>query len=185
MGKPLLVIQDHTERADRHWLLALVWPAVGLMNQAPLSRIPSLKAGTHYRYLLGRLHSHTVQHGLTLRGPNLLADSVAVANYGRSGSRWEELFPQSKGYFVLSAVGFNADQTQALLYVDHFCGLCGHGGFVLLGKVDGRWAVEAEADTWISQERRPAGRPDPHSVLQKSPANLHVQAVKVGGIRPT
>jgi hypothetical protein len=95
------------------------------------------------------LRSHPVQR-LTLSGPYRLADSGAVAVYGENGPRWEALFPQSMGYFMLSTVGFNADQTQALLQVDHLCGLCGHGGYVLLRKVNGRWDVEAEAGAWIS-----------------------------------
>jgi hypothetical protein len=146
---PVLVIQNRTQQAYRHWLLTLVWPVIALSNQRPRSRLPSLQTGTFCRYLLGSLRSHPVRR-LTLSGPYRLADPAAVAAYGQKGPRWEALFPQSMGYTVLSAVGFNADQTQALLQADHFCGLCGHGGYILLRKVNGRWVIEAEAGSWIS-----------------------------------
>jgi hypothetical protein len=79
-----------------------------------------------------------------------LANSEEVATYGRDWKHWDALFPKAAGYFALSHVGFNADCTQALLYVEHICGLCGHGGYVLMRKVDGRWTVETEAGTWVS-----------------------------------
>jgi hypothetical protein len=149
-GLPVLVIQDHTQQAYRHWLLALLWPAVGLANQTPRSPLPTLQAGAYCRYLLGNLLPHAIDKRLTLSGPYHLADASTIAAYGQRGPGWERLFPRSVGYFVLSTVGFTADQNQALLQIDHFCGLCGHGGYVLLRKVNGGWVIEAEAGTWVS-----------------------------------
>lgn len=49
-------------------------------------------------------------------------------------------FPDSGGWIELSAVGFNADKTVAVVYTGHSCGmLCGGGGFHVLGKKDGKW----------------------------------------------
>jgi hypothetical protein len=56
---------------------------------------------------------------------------------------WEkfyEKYPESGGYILLSAVGFNADKTIAVVYMRHSCGgLCGEGQFYVLNKQDGKW----------------------------------------------
>jgi hypothetical protein len=54
------------------------------------------------------------------------------------------------GLIVLSGVGFNPSHSQAMFYIDHFCGLCGGGRYVLLEKVDGVWHVRDEHYVWIS-----------------------------------
>jgi hypothetical protein len=56
---------------------------------------------------------------------------------------WEgfrQSFPDSKGYLILSAVGFSPDKTIALVYVDYRCGgLCGSSRYYILEKHDGHW----------------------------------------------
>jgi hypothetical protein len=56
---------------------------------------------------------------------------------------WEgfrQTFPDSGGYVILSAVGFNSEKTIALVYVDYRCGgLCGSSRYYILEKRDGRW----------------------------------------------
>lgn len=47
---------------------------------------------------------------------------------------------ETGGVIDLSAVGFNADETVAVVYMGHNCGLlCGGGGFYVLLKKDGQW----------------------------------------------
>jgi len=66
-------------------------------------------------------------------------------------SDFEARFPNNLGYFVVSHVGLNLDKTEALVYVDHFCGgLCGGGGYVLMRKVGGVWHVVDQHNTWVS-----------------------------------
>jgi hypothetical protein len=49
-------------------------------------------------------------------------------------------YPKSGGYNEVSAVGFNADKTIAVVYIAHSCGgLCGGGGFAVLQKKAGKW----------------------------------------------
>lgn len=49
-------------------------------------------------------------------------------------------FPDSGGWIEMSAVGFNADKTVAVVYMEHSCGmLCGGGRFHVLQKKDGKW----------------------------------------------
>jgi len=51
-----------------------------------------------------------------------------------------ERYPNSGGYNEVSAVGFNADKTVAVVYVAHSCGgLCGGGSFHVLQKKEGKW----------------------------------------------
>jgi hypothetical protein len=59
-------------------------------------------------------------------------------------------FPRNMGLVVLSGVGFNPSQSQAVFYINHFCGLCGGGRYVLMEKVDGVWRVRDEHYVWIS-----------------------------------
>jgi hypothetical protein len=60
----------------------------------------------------------------------------------------------SNGWIELSAVGFNADKTIAIVYSGHHCGwLCGGGGFALLQKTDGKWQPlkwKGNACAWMS-----------------------------------
>jgi hypothetical protein len=61
----------------------------------------------------------------------------------RSPSGWQgfyQRYPDSGGIVELSAVGFNADKTVAVVYAGHNCGsLCRRGGFHVLQKKAGQW----------------------------------------------
>ena len=56
---------------------------------------------------------------------------------------WTDLrakHPDSGGMISMSAVGFNADKTIAIVYMGHSCGgLCGGGLYHVLKKIDGKW----------------------------------------------
>ena len=71
--------------------------------------------------------------------------------------RWEgfyQQYPDSGGWIQLSAVGFNADKTVAVVYVAHHCGsLCGEGRFHVLEKKGGRWEPlewKGASCVWVS-----------------------------------
>jgi hypothetical protein len=72
----------------------------------------------------------------------LITDEVLKSTF-EHGS-WVEFYkehPDSGGSIELSAVGFNADKTVAVVYMGHSCGLlCGGGGFHVLEKKGGKWA---------------------------------------------
>jgi hypothetical protein len=63
-------------------------------------------------------------------------------------------YPNSGGIFALSAVGFNADKTVAIVYMGHHCGgLCGGGGYHILQKRSGKWEPlkwKGSSCSWIS-----------------------------------
>jgi hypothetical protein len=63
---------------------------------------------------------------------------------------FQKIFPNSQGLVVLSGVGLNRTRTQAVFYIDQFCGLCGGGRYVLMIKIDGAWRVHEQHWTWIS-----------------------------------
>lgn len=60
-------------------------------------------------------------------------------------------YPNSPGITTISRIGFNADFTQALVYIgtqSHW--LAGAGYYVLLVKVSGTWKIEQQVMVWIS-----------------------------------
>lgn len=60
-------------------------------------------------------------------------------------------YPRAAGFTLVSAIGFNASQEQALVYVGHSCGmLCGSGYLVLLAKKQDKWEVQKIANIWVS-----------------------------------
>ena len=57
-----------------------------------------------------------------------------------SGENFYKQYPNSGGWIELSAVGFNADKTVAVVYMGHHSwGLSGGGRFHVLQKKDGKW----------------------------------------------
>lgn len=60
-------------------------------------------------------------------------------------------FLNDLGYSVVSHAGLNLSGTEAILYVDHFCGgLCGGGNYILMRKLDGVWRVVDGHVVWVS-----------------------------------
>ena len=63
-------------------------------------------------------------------------------------SGWESLYrkyPEASGIIRLSEIGFNAEHTQALVFVMHGCGAtCAEGGYVLLSKEGEDWRIEKQ-----------------------------------------
>jgi len=102
---------------------------------------------THASFVVSNLFQTRMKPNIRL--PRRAKPVLAAASEIISGD-FQKRFPNNLGYIVLSAVGFNRDQTQAVFYIDHFCGLCGGGRYVLMEKVNGSWQVRDEHYTWIS-----------------------------------
>jgi len=76
---------------------------------------------------------------------------VSPSDLGTKPSDFEARFPNNFGYFVVSHIGLNLNKTEALLYVDHFCGgLCGAGEYILMRNVNGVWHVVNQHRAWVS-----------------------------------
>lgn len=74
-----------------------------------------------------------------------------LRDLGTKTSDSEVRLRESLGFFVVSHIGLNLNKTEALLYVDHFCGgLCGGGEYVLMRKVNGVWHIADRHGTWVS-----------------------------------
>jgi hypothetical protein len=67
-------------------------------------------------------------------------------------AKFHQNYPEVHGYVDLSAVGFNADKSFAVVYSGIHCGpKCGTGGFVTLSKKDGVWRRNQDRlCSWIS-----------------------------------
>ena len=67
---------------------------------------------------------------------------------------WYEFYkkyPKSQGITTFSRVGFNADKTEALVYVSTSRGrLNGEGQYIKLSKKDGQWTIQKEIGLWVS-----------------------------------
>jgi hypothetical protein len=63
---------------------------------------------------------------------------------------FERRFPNHLGYIAVSQPGLNVSRTEAIFYVDHFCGLCGGGNYILMRKVNEAWRVVDRHNVWVS-----------------------------------
>src|SRR5262245_29310830 len=83
-----------------------------------------------------------LKRGLNIEKPYELVPYEELSSALKQGW-WENFYkqyPNSGGWIELSAIGFNADKTVAVVYMGHLCGgLCGGGGFHVLQKKDGKW----------------------------------------------
>ena len=85
-----------------------------------------------------------LKRGLSIKNPYELVPYNKLMSVLKSGSgeNFYKRYPNSSGWIQLSAVGFNADKTVAVVYMGQHCGgLCGGGGFHVLQKKDGKWAL--------------------------------------------
>jgi hypothetical protein len=62
-----------------------------------------------------------------------------------------EKYPNSSGYIQISRVGFNSNQTQAILYYgNQYAGLGGEGYLIFLTKDEGKWIIKEKVGLWVS-----------------------------------
>ena len=68
-------------------------------------------------------------------------DIVAASQLSDSaGLNWKQQYPGAVSVVTFSAVGFNADRTQALVFINHQCGSqCSAGTYYLLQEKEGKW----------------------------------------------
>jgi tetratricopeptide (TPR) repeat protein len=90
-----------------------------------------------------------LQRHFTLPNPYRLVtpDEINVMFPPNSIGHFEEL------WIELSAVGFNADKTMAVVYMAHHCTTsccCGDGKSFVLQKLNGKWEVLSGLECWIS-----------------------------------
>jgi hypothetical protein len=68
------------------------------------------------------------------------SDAIGVLFQDGGWDSFYKRYPDSGGYIIMSAVGFNKERTRAIVYMGSSCGvLCGSWRFHLLEKIDGNW----------------------------------------------
>jgi hypothetical protein len=113
------------------------WPSGPPMESEWRSALESLHAEN--------AHARTILSGFTLSVPYIVlskADVMAVFD-GLGPDGWKhfvERYPNSAGYLRLSAVGFDADRTKAIVYMGHtYNSWGGQVAHHLLRKLTGTW----------------------------------------------
>lgn len=147
-GTKRLVIERHTSIDD----LAHRDPNQMLERLSPLSKqtVEDFKSKNRQSYELKNKFNLQVEINF------LTEDDVRELFKKRDGQQdgWKlfrQKYPAAGSIITLSRVGFNAERTQALMFVAHVCGrLCGQGNYILLNKNEGEWKVEKKSMTWIS-----------------------------------
>ena len=68
------------------------------------------------------------------------SDTIKAVFNEYSWDAFYRRYPDSGGYVIMSAVGFNSDKSLALVYMGSACGgLCGQWSFHVLEKINGKW----------------------------------------------
>ena len=106
-----------------------------------------LRTSTRASYLARNLFRTRIEPKFSLP-TRATACITSASEYGSPA--FQEKFPRNMGLVTLSGVGFSLSRTQAVFFINHFCGLCGGGRYVLMEKVNAAWRVREEHYTWIS-----------------------------------
>jgi hypothetical protein len=105
---------------------------------------------TRSTFFINSTFSDDIRRDLTLP-QGTRAVFVDRKDLGQNAADFQAKFPHSFGFYVVSHVGMNLTKTEALLYIEHYCGgLCGGGDYVLMRKVNGTWQVIDRHGTWVS-----------------------------------
>ena len=81
-------------------------------------------------------------------------DNEEITALFKSHTAWEDFYKKYKnaiGIIEFSRIGFNKSKTQALLYYSKTSGFSnGHGNYIFLKKINGKWIKVLEVMAWIS-----------------------------------
>lgn len=139
----VLLLEPQNARQSNEYRRTLLFDERSLFSQSSRT--------TRASFFVSNVFSTDIQTELHLPGG---AQSFFISRrevQGTNGKDFEARFPNNFGYFLVSHAGLNPSKTEAILYVDHFCGgLCGKGGYFLMRKVNGVWSVVDQHVTWIS-----------------------------------
>ena len=141
VGEPVSVVVSGTTKAGGYLRLRVPYVLDNRMH------FGQLQTSTRASYVMRNLFQTRILPKFVLpRRATLVLTSES--DYG--SPEFQNKFPNNLGLVVLSGVGFNTTRTQAIFYIDHFCGLCGGGRYVLMEKVGSAWHVRNEYYTWVS-----------------------------------
>jgi hypothetical protein len=135
MRRSMVVIQAEATTASRP-----CWPSGSPIETEWKSTVESLRAEN--------LHARTILPGFTLSVSYIVVPKADIMAFFTPLSiqrldGWKhfyERYPDSAGFLALSAVGFDADRTKAIVYIAHSTNyLGGEYSYHLLRKVGGSW----------------------------------------------
>ncbi len=126
----LVVILDHSSNG----MFRLLWP----------SRLKPLSPAERLVMLLQSMWSVPLDRNFSIPAPYKLVTSTISPGYSEADQR------ASYGMLRFSRVTFNHNATRASFYMEHLCGMCGQGAFIVMEKRNGAWQVVDGAGTWIS-----------------------------------
>jgi len=126
----LVVILDHTSNG----FMRVLWP----------SRLRRISGIERILMTLSSLHTSKFEPKFSIPAPYKLVPSTQPPGYSEA----DQL--ASYGMMTFSHTTFNHDATRVTFYMEHLCGMCGQGTFVVMEKENGSWHVTDSAGTWIS-----------------------------------
>ena len=124
-----------------------VWPTAPLPSESAIRALGGVWLG----YLRLNGHVWPLKRLFTLELPYELVPGkdLALAIGGAAGEQsgsFDRRYPGAGGFIQLSAVGFNASKTKAIVQMTWICGwACGGGDTFVLDKENGRWGSPRSA----------------------------------------
>jgi hypothetical protein len=145
----LLVIIDQTETGVSGY------PGVLPTVDSLVSKMHDVAPETTASFLARNATAYPLRADMSLGAPYVLISQAELGGLFPGGEAdwgvFRARYPDAWGYQSLSRVGFNADLTQALVYlggeVDY---LAGEGDYYLMNKVNGVWTVDQTVMVWVS-----------------------------------
>lgn len=131
---------------DAYWRVR--WLNLALDRQR---LFPQASLVTHSSFFLS--NAITTDTHAELHPPKGL-DFVVVSDEelqrGEAGD-FERRFPNNFVFYGVSQIGLNFSKTEAIFYIDYYCGvLCAGGEYILMRKLNGVWSVVDHRMTWVS-----------------------------------
>jgi hypothetical protein len=91
------------------------------------------------------------EHARVRAKSQMVWEGKTVIDMERFSSVMREEHPRTAFFVSFTRAGFNADRTEALVYVTIRCGgLCGSGNYVHVRRSGSRWLVQRIVQTWVS-----------------------------------
>ena len=143
-GRGIQMVVQHEAQSPGNWR----WRWILRLDRR--SWFPESSRTSRFSFFLTNVFSTDVQAELHLPS-GVTSVFVSRKELERTEPNdFQTRFPNNLGYIAVSHVGLNLTKSEAIFYIDHFCGLCGGGGYVLMRKVNGRWRVADQHSTWVS-----------------------------------
>jgi hypothetical protein len=143
-GQHILVVAQLEPQRLGTWKSTLFYPADrrhGFVSSSPLTR---------WSFAVSNILPRHLHWSLSLPSGVEFASAVQDDLARTSFKDFQAKFPNNLGYVAVSRAGLNLQRTEIIFYIDHFCGLCGGGRYVLMRKINGGWKTIDEHYTWIS-----------------------------------